>query len=323
MAGKMNRRKFLRNTVGAAAGLGLSGLISAVDRPKSFAAAMSPATMPKRKLGRTGFEVSVFSLGGESALERRGNQYEAMALIDRALDLGVNYIDTSPTYGAGGSETNIGKVMALRRNEVFLATKSHDRGYDGTMRLAEQSLERLQTDHLDLYQIHNVRVMEDVDMALGKQGAIRAMEQLRSEKVIRHIGITGHKDPEVLLHALRSYDFDTVLMTLNAGDIHFKPFQKDLLRLAEEKQLGIIAMKVTAVNRIFREGGLNSMREALGYTLSFPVSTAIVGISNLEQLEENVQIASQFAPFSQQELGAIEAKVQPYHDEANFFKHYW
>ncbi|GAB6059985.1 aldo/keto reductase [Desulfonatronum parangueonense] len=265
----------------------------------------------------------MFSLGGESALERRGNQYEAVALIDRALDLGVNYIDTAPTYGAGGSEANIGKVMARRRSEVFLASKTHDRGYDGTMRLVEQSLERLQTDYLDLYQIHNVRIMDDVDMALGKQGALRAMERLRSEKVIRHIGITGHRDPEVLLHALGLYDFDAVLLSLNAGDIHFKPFQKDLLRKAEEKQMGIIAMKVTAVNRIFRSDGLNSMREALGYVLSFPVSTAIVGISNLEQLEENVRIAKEFEPFSRQEMASIESKVQPYHDDANFFKHYW
>ena len=310
-------------TAGAVAGLGVTG-IEAVRVPQSACAA-DPGSedMPRRKLGRTGHQVSIFSLGGEATVQQTGRQDEAAAIIDKALDLGVNYIDTSPTYGGGGSESNIGRVMVRRREEVFLASKTHDRTYDGTMRLIEQSLERLQTDYLDLYQVHNVRVNNDVDQALDRQGAVRAMEKLKSEKVVRNIGITGHKDPDVLIRGITRHDFDTVLLTLNAGDIHYRPFQEDFLKKAAEKQMGIIAMKVTAVNRILKPGGAVSMQEALGYTLSFPVSTAIIGISSLEEVEENVRIARVFEAYSSDELVRIEDKVRPHHDQANFFKHHW
>ncbi len=321
---RMNRRKFFYTTAWAAAGLGLSG-IGTIWLPGqgNSACAGGAEVMPKRKLGQTGHEVSLFSLGGEATIEKSDRQEEAEAIIHRALDAGVNYIDTSPIYNRGGSETNIGRVMASRREEVFLASKSHDRSYDGTMRLIEQSLRRLQTDYLDLYQVHNVRVENDLEQALSRQGAVRAMEKLKTEKVIRHIGITGHKDPDVLLKGIAEYDFDTILCSLNAGDVHYAPFQKELLQKATEKQMGIIAMKVTAVNRLIKPQGTISMGQALGYVLSFPVSTAIVGVSDIKQVDENVQVAREFKPFSQEKLAGIEDKVRPYKDQANFFKHHW
>ncbi len=323
MRKKINRRRFMYTTAGAVAGLGITGIEAARGPGAVSAADPGSEGMPRRKLGRTGHQVSIFSLGGESTVQQAGRQEEATAILEKALDLGVNYIDTSPTYGGGGSESNIGQVMARRRKDVFLASKTHDRTYDGTMRLIEQSLKRLQTDYLDLYQVHNVRVNDDVDQALGRQGAVRAMEKLKSEKVIRNIGITGHKDPDVLIRGITRHNFDTVLLSLNAGDIHYRPFQEDLLEKAAEKQMGIIAMKVTAVSRILKPGGAVSMQEALGYTLSFPVSTAIIGISSVEQVEENVRIAREFEPFTGNELARIEDKVRPHQDQANFFKHYW
>ncbi|WP_291321948.1 aldo/keto reductase [Desulfonatronospira sp.] len=323
MQKKMDRRRFMCTTAGTVAGLGITGIAAASGPGAVSAADLGSKGMPRRKLGRTGHQVSIFSLGGEATVQQAGRQDEAVAILEKALDLGVNYIDTSPTYGGGGSESNIGRVMARRRKEVFLASKTQDRTYDGTMRLIEQSLERLETDYLDLYQVHNVRVNNDVDQALGRQGAVRAMEKLKSEKVIRNIGITGHKDPDVLIQGITRYDFDTVLLTLNAGDIYYRPFQEDLLEKAAEKQMGIIAMKVTAVSRILKPGGAVSMQEALGYTLSFPVSTAIVGISSVEQVEENARIAREFESFSSNKLARIEDKVRPNQDQANFFKHYW
>jgi len=310
-------------TAGAVAGLGITGIEAAPVQGAVSANDLGSQGMPRRKLGRTGHQVSIFSLGGEATVQQAGRRDEAVAIIEKALDLGVNYIDTSPTYGGGGSESNIGQVMARRRKEIFLASKTHDRTYDGTMRLIEQSLKRLQTDYLDLYQVHNVRVSDDVDQALGRQGAVRAMEKLKSEKVIRNIGITGHKDPDVLIRGITRHDFDTVLLSLNAGDIHYRPFQEHLLEKAAEKQMGIIAMKVTAVSRILKPGGAVSMQEALGYTLSFPVSTAIIGISSVEQVKENARIAREFKSFPGIELARIEDKVRPHQDQANFFKHYW
>lgn len=325
------RRDFLKRAGAAAIGLGvaLSRPLAAGALPSRIAYRggdsldrLAPG-MTRRRLGKTGESVALFSLGGEATVQNRRQGRDARAIINRALDLGVNYIDTSPTYGGGGSESNIGDVLAERRDEVFLATKTHSRTYDGTMRLVEESLARLRTDRIDLYQIHNVRVRSDLDTALAVGGAVRALEELRSAGVIRFTGITGHRDPDLLLRGIREYPFDCLLMTLNGADIHYRPFQKDLLQEAVRREMGIIGMKVTAVGRIFREGGITSMEEALGYTLSFPVSTAIVGVSNVRELEENVGIARRFTPLTEGEKADIEARTLGYAGDGNFFKHHW
>ena len=279
--------------------------------------------IPRRTLGKTGYAVSLFSLGGEATVEQAGRVEEAEAIINRAIDSGVNYIDTAPTYGGGGSENNIGRVMDYRRNEVFLATKTGDRSYDGTMRLIEQSLDRLRTDHIDLYQLHNVRTEEDLKRIFAGNGAIKALEKLKDEGVISYTGITGHKDPDVLLQGIREYPFDCLLMSLNAGDIHYMPFQEKLLLEAVEKEMGIIAMKVTARKQIFREDGLPAMKQALDYVFSFPISTAIIGISNESEVDENARIAKEFEKLPEDEIKRLEELVKPYEQEANFFKYRW
>ncbi|MDW7739683.1 MAG: aldo/keto reductase [Bacillota bacterium] len=279
--------------------------------------------IPRRALGKTGYEVSIFSLGGESILEQTGHAEEAEKIINRAIDLGVNYIDTAPTYGAGGSEKNIGRVMAYRRNKVFLATKTGDRSYDGTMRKLERSLKKLRTDYLDLYQLHDMQNEDDLKRAFSNDGALKALEKLREQKVVRFIGITGHKDPDLLLKGIKEYPFDCLLIPINAGDIHDIPFQNKLLPEAVEMGMGVIAMKVTAVKRIFHSGGITSMKQALSYTLTFPVSTAIVGISKIEEVDENARITAEFNNLSEDEIKQIESMTKPYSYEANFFKHEW
>lgn len=328
-----SRRNFLKKMGAgllAATGmsLGAGRFLSAEQSSSASASAESGGDpentpMPRRTLGKTGLKPGLFSLGGEATVQIRSRREDAEKIINRALDLGVNYIDTSPRYGGGGSESNIGEVMAHRRDEVILATKTHDRSYDGTMRLFEQSLKRLQTDYIDIYQVHNVRTSGDLRGALGNNGAVKAMDELKSQGVIGAVGITGHKDPELLLRGIQEYDFDTILMALNAADIHYRPFQKELLETASAKEMGIIAMKVTAVGRIFQEGGVSSMDQALGYVLTLPVSTAIVGISTPREAEENVRIARSFTPFPRDEMQRIEELSAPYQESGNFFKHYW
>lgn len=279
--------------------------------------------IPKRELGRTGLSVTLFSLGGEGALEKPNCPDEAENIINRAIDLGVNYLDTAPTYGSGQSEKNIGRVMKSRRSEVYLATKTLDRTYDGTMKLLENSLGNLQTDYLDLYQVHNVRTNEDLDKAFGKDGAVKALEKLRDEGVIRFLGLTGHSNSGILLRGIREYPFDTLLMTLNAGDIHYDPFQEKLLKEAVKMEMGIIAMKVTATGRIFHKDGLTSMKQALGYVLSFPVSNAIISISEVDEVDENTRVAANFEPLGSVELKEFEELVKPNKEEANYFKIHW
>jgi aryl-alcohol dehydrogenase-like predicted oxidoreductase len=276
--------------------------------------------MPERPLGRTGHQVRLFSLGGQATLEQADRDADAEAIINRAIDLGVNYIDTAARYGRGVSQKYIGKVMSTRRNEVFLATKTHDRTREGSLRLLEESLQSLQTDHLDLWQLHNVRRTDELDTIFGQGGAIEAMIQAREEGIVRFLGITGHADPAVLADGISRFDFDTILMALNAADPHHLPFVDELLPLANQKQMGVIGMKIPARGRIFREGGITSMRDAMRYTLTQPVSTVIVGVDDIAQLEENVAIAAEFEPLSRDRMAHLEELTTDYVSEASWFK---
>jgi predicted aldo/keto reductase-like oxidoreductase len=307
----VSRRDFVRAGAAGAAAVALSPQIAAAARP---------AGMAERALGRTGHRVRLFSLGGQATLEKAGTRDESVAIINRAIDLGVNYIDTAAGYGNGISQTYIGEVMATRRKEVYLASKTHDRSYDGSMRLLDQSLKLLQTDHLDAWQIHRLGTDEELDRILGPDGALKAMEQARAQGMVRFAGVSGHTDPDVLMHAIERYPFDQILMALNAADPHYLPFATRLLPLAVKKNLGIIGMKIPARGRIFREGGLRTMRDAMHWTLSHPVSTVIVGCDTVAQLEENVSIATDFKPLGQPELARISALTEGYARDAMWFK---
>ncbi|HEX6559271.1 MAG TPA: aldo/keto reductase [Longimicrobiales bacterium] len=306
----VNRREFIAATLTGAAALALPNLAGGAVAPP----------MPERALGNTGHRVRIFSLGGQATLEKPGMQDQSVAIINRAIDLGVNYLDTAAAYGRGISQRYIGEVMRTRRREVFLASKTHDRTREGSLRLLEQSLELLQTDHLDLWQLHNISRTEQLDTIFGRNGAIEAMAAARDQKLVRFVGITGHYDPDVLLDGIQRYDFDTILMAMNPADRHFLSFQEKLLPEANRRGMGVIAMKIPARGRVFREGGLTSMKDALGYTLSQPVSTTIVGCDTIAQLEENVRIAQQFRPLSSAELSRIEGAVAGYARDAAFFK---
>jgi len=308
----LSRRDFVKvGAVGAA-----SVLLTTTDA----SAAGSPPTMATRPLGRTGHQVKLFSLGGQATLEKDGTRDESVAIINRAIDLGVNYLDTAAGYGNGISQTYIGEVMATRRDEVYLATKTHDRTYDGSMRLLEESLRLLQTDHLDCWQLHRLGSQEHLDAIFAPDGAIKALEQAKSEGVVRFLGITGHTEPEVLMNAMNQYDFDTVLMALNAADPHYLPFAQDLLPLANQKGMGVIGMKIPARGRIFRDGGLTSMREAMNWVLTQPVSTVIIGCDDVAQLEENVAIATEFQPLNDGQMARISSLTTEYAKEAMWYK---
>jgi uncharacterized protein len=319
--GKYSRRDFVRTFIGGAAAAGIAGNIRPLEAIAGETAALSP--MPERALGKTGYPVRIFSLGGQATLEEPGRTDEAVAIINHAIDLGVNYIDTARVYGKGVSETYVGQVMKSRRKEVFLASKTRDRSYDGSMRSLDESLKALQTDHLDLWQLHNVRAQEDLDEIFGKDGAIRAMERARDQKMVRFLGITGHRDPLILKKGIEQYPFDSILMALNAADRHKASFIEQLLPTAVEKNMAIVGMKVPARGKIFHEGGITTMKDAMSYVLTLPVSTIIVGISTLKELEENVAIAKNFTPLPELEMKRLEELTKPYYTEAIFFKEHW
>lgn len=316
---RFSRRDFMKVTGAGTAGFVLGGKAQDAGASEVPGSAKGPP-MPERPLGKTGHQVRLFSLGGQATLERPDTDAESEAIINRAIDLGVNYIDTAAAYGRGISQTYIGRVMATRRDEVFLATKTHNRTRDGSTELLEQSLELLQTDHLDLWQLHNISRIEQLDQIFADDGAIHALLEARDQGIVKNLGITGHANPDVLMEGLQRFEFDTILMALNPADKYHLPFMNRLLPEANRRGMGVIAMKIPARGRIFREGGLTSMTEALTWTMSQPVSTVIVGCDTVAQLEENIQVAAGFRPLNSAQMAAIEAKVADYPEEAAFFK---
>lgn len=322
-SGLMPRRHVLKlgvATAAAAAAARVSAGPPFTTVPRTPHVPDLPPLMPTRPLGRTGHAVGLFSLGGQAAVEKPDNEAQAVAIVERALDLGVNYVDTSARYGGPErwSERYVGKVMRRRRKEAFLATKTHDRSADGSRRLLERSLELLQTDHVDLWQLHAMSTPADVEEVFAKGGAVEALLRARDEKMVRFLGLSGHTDPDVLAEAIRRFPFDTVLLAVNAADPHRRPFRRTLLPLAAERQMGIIGMKIPARGRLVP--GALTMREAMGYVLTLPVSTVIVGCDSVAQLEENVALARAFQPLPAQEMAALERKAAPVADQALWFR---
>ena len=295
------------------------------------------SAMPTRSFGKTGYKVGILSLGGQATLEMKGTEEESEKIINRAIDLGVNYIDTAASYGGGISQLNIGRVMKSRRSEVWLSTKTHDRTYDGSMKLLEESLKNLQTDHLDTWQLHNVQRKDQLDQIFAKDGAIKALEKAKAEGMVRHLGITGHFEPLILLEAIREYPFDQILLAVNAADIHYLSFKNYLLPEAQKKGIGIVGMKVATRGRMLsswtpppveeqparlatQKPGTITIKEALTYNMSLPVSTTIIGVDNVAQIEEDVKIASEFSPLCEAEMKEIEFKTLPIVRQGLYFR---
>ena len=319
----MDRRKFMGNlatiTVAGAACLQLNFAEDKGKKPEG-----GKNEIPKRILGKTGVEVTALILGGVSGMMQKPTaEFHPAELANAALDSGINYFDTAPSYGAGQSELNYGVVLAKRRNEVFLATKTSSRTYDGAMREVEESLKRLQTDHIDLYQVHGVNAKEDITLWDGPDGVMKAFYKLRDEKIIRFIGVTGHESAEAMNQAIDMYQFDTILTTFNPVPRR-KPFRDLVLPNALRKNMGIIAMKVMGggegalvtgnppvkpVNGNWYWDETSHQAEAatlIRYVLGLPVSCADVGMKSIKELEINVTAARDMKPLKRKEQIILE-----------------
>ncbi len=303
----ISRRRFLETTA-----LGSLAATTAAAAESD----MSPKGMPTRILGRTGARVSILAMGGGSRFLSYGTEDKALLAMNHAIDMGISYIDTAYGYGNGLSETRVGKIMASRRNEVFLATKILDRTADGAMRIVEGSLKRLQTDHIDLVHIHMLTTPEDLAAIESKDGVLKTFYKLRDQKVARAIGITCHTDPGVLKQALEHNDFDCTQMALNAALVgmtsgsggmvinpDMKPsFETIALPVAVKKKMGVIAMKVFAADGL---AGQVPSEKLIRYSLSLPVSLCVVGMPKMEMIDENVRLAKEFRPLAKAEMESL------------------
>jgi aryl-alcohol dehydrogenase-like predicted oxidoreductase len=314
----MNRREFLKSLAVACAASSQVPNLGAADTTS----AQLNLKLPRRLLGKTGVMVSALALGGVIGMQLPPSpEHDPVAIADAALDLGITYFDTSPDYNNGQSETNYGEVIARRRKEVFLATKTNDRNYDGTLRSIEQSLKRLRTDHVDLLQIHGVSAKDD-PAAWGKpDGVLTALHKLRDQKVIRFIGLTGHDSAARLREAIEMHEFDTLLTTLNPVPRR-QPFREDLLPVANRKQMGAIAMKVMGggngclatgnpLQKVLRPYHDQTPHQVtppllLRYTLGLPVSVAVVGVASVDQLKANISVVREAMPMALTERQDLE-----------------
>lgn len=274
--------------------------------------------IPKRLLGKTGDVVSILGLGGEGLLRTYGKAKEASSLIHRAIDLGMTYFESARAYA--GSESYYGIALGERRKEIFLASKSHERTSDGALSHLETTLRNMRTDFLDLWMIHDVRTIKDIDQIFGPQGAIKAFESARRNRLIKWIGISGHRNPTILSRAIDLFPFDTVLIPINPAEPHYWPFTEEVLPKAQAKGMGILGMKSLSRGVSIKIFGPDSSENFLRFALSQPVSSIVIGCDSIEQLEINAKVAQTFRPMTQRDQNILLEKTRPYARELMYYK---
>ncbi len=273
----------------------------------------------KRKLGKTDEEVTILGLGGEGILRTFGHDEQAYDLINKAIDLGVNYCESARAYS--GSESYYGRALRERRNEVFLTSKSHTRDKKGALAHLSETLMNMKTDHLDLWQVHDVRIERDIEEIFGPEGAIETFIEAKRIGLTRFIGVTGHHDPAVLLRCIDMFDFDTVLLPVNPAEPSYKSFAHTVVPRANAKGMGIIGMKVYFRGFAARLPWYASMEPFLHYALSQPITTVVIGCDSVQQLKENVAFAKSFHSMSDQEKQGIESRLEPFAHDLMYYKH--
>ena len=274
--------------------------------------------LPKRPLGKTGEEISILGLGGEGILRTHEQEEEAVPLIRRALDLGITYFESARAYAS--SESYYGMALQERRREIFLASKSHERTGDGALKYLEVTLRNMKTDYLDLWMVHDVRSPKDVKEIFSPKGAIKAFEAARRNKLVRWIGVSGHRNPTILSRVLDLFPFDVVLMPVNPAEPHYWSFLEGVLPKALEKGMGILGMKTLSRGVCARIFGNESVETFLHFAMTQSISAAVVGCETIDQLEMDVRIAQSFQPMDQQEQNALIDRVKPYSREMMYYK---
>ncbi len=274
--------------------------------------------LPKRALGKTGEEISILGLGGEGILRTHDQEGEAVALIRRALDLGITYFESARAYSS--SESYYGMALQERRREIFLASKSQERSGDGALKHLEVTLKNMKTDFLDLWMVHDLRSPQDVEQIFSPRGAIKAFEAAKRNKLIRFIGISGHRNPTILSRAIDLFPFDTILMPINPAEPHYWSFLHEVLPKAQGKGMGILGMKILSRGVSIKIFGVESVENFLRFALTQPISTAVVGCETIEQLEMNVRLAQSFQPMDQKDQNMLISRVKSYSREMMYYK---
>ena len=294
MGGNIDRRNFIKTTIAGALGLSIS------DRVMSALPAdvNSGDEIPMRVLGKTGLKISMIAAPGWH-IGRMREESNGIKMLRMAKDLGINFFDSAWEYEKGASEVRVGKAFKNDRQSVYLMTKVAARDKKGAADQLHESLRRMQTDYLDLWQFHTVSKVEDVEQIFGSNGAYSVAEKALQEGKIRHIGLTGHHDPKVLLKVAKEYNevIETLQMPINVIDPHYISFIKTVIPEAVKHNIGILAMKTCAIGLII-ENKIAKVDDCLNFAWSLPISTLVSGMDHFDHLKHNVQLAKNFKPMS-------------------------
>ena len=311
----LDRRMFLKTT-----GItSLSAVLGGVAQDIAKAAEIY-GRMPIRTLGRTGLEVSMIGLGGYHAAVPEKEE-DSIAIIHRALDLGITFFDNADCYMKGIAEERMGKGLEGHRQKVVLMTKVDQRDAQGSLATLEASLRHLRTDYLDIWQFHGVQSVAELETIFGPHGAMETAEKARRDGKIRFVGMTGHFDPQVHLEAVKRYPLDTIMMPTNVADPHFNSFRRTVMDEAVNRGLGIFAFKTLAFGRIVSLK-VASPQEALRWVWSQPISVLISGCDSLAVLNYNVYLAKTFKPMPENEQAELLARTASHAGPAvEFYKH--
>jgi uncharacterized protein len=311
MEGEMSSDASRRDFIHAG---GLAAVSVLAEQVMAQTSAASATGIPTRILGRTGQRVSILCLGGWH-IGAVKDENEAIRIMHSALDQGINFFDNAWDYHDGRAEELMGKALAMdhRRDRVFLMTKNCERDYKGSMRNLEDSLRRLKTDHVDLWQFHEMVYDNDPDW-IFEQGGVKAALEAKKQGKVRFIGFTGHKDPRIHLKLLaKPHDWDTAQMPINLMDAHYRSFQNEVVPVCLKKNVGVIGMKGLAggypEGRLTSKAGL-TVEECYRYALSLPVASQVVGINSMQHLEQDLAIARGFKPMPQADRQTLLARVK-------------
>jgi len=299
----LTRRDFVKLTITAGVALGAAPDLWSAETKNDI---------PYRALGKTGEKISAIGVGGYHI--GVPEEQEGIRIIRSAIDRGINFMDNCWDYHDGGSEVRMGK--ALRdgyRDKVFLMTKIDSRSKAGAAKQIDQSLQRLQTDHIDLMQFHEIIRMEDPERIFAPGAAMEAMQEAKKTGKIRFIGFTGHKDPAIHLHMLETaaahkFRFDTVQMPLNVMDAHFRSFEKKVVPELVKNEIGVLGMKPLGSGAILRSNSV-SATECLHYAMNLPTSTVITGVDSMHVLDQAIDAARTFKPLTPETVAALLART--------------
>ncbi len=263
--------------------------------------------LEERPYGKTGEKFSILSFGGQRIVDAHGcSEPDAIKIVNYALDHGVRYFDTAWVYSEGQSEERLGKVARLRRKEMWIATKVRARDNRGARKQLEESLKRLQTDHVDEWRMHNVWGIEELDKITAPGGALEAAVEARKDGLIRYISISGHSNPRVQLEALNRFPFASVLCAVSVLDHFILSFAEEFLPVARAKGVAVTGMKILGLGKL-----APVYDKALRYAFSIPIDTAIVGMESMEQLKKNLEVAEAYTPFSDGERLELFKQILP------------